>query len=205
MATWESRIAASTEARIAQIGLHGVDLADLAERLQMPGEFRPPHRDPDPVIALAQRADHVSPQKTRSAENRDQCVQIRCHRGPIPVRQIERIARGISGFAIRQPARAVQPIGLRFGHLTSAARSVLTGPGPGGGIGRRAGFRCQWLHGREGSSPFLGTTPDPASEKPAFASRPWQGLRQIGPSRARDWHVIARRGIITLPVHRRPK
>src|SRR5262249_32682056 len=32
---------------------------------------------------------------------------------------------------------------------------------PGGGIGRRAGFRCQWLHGREGSSPFLGTTPQP--------------------------------------------
>ena len=29
---------------------------------------------------------------------------------------------------------------------------------PGGGIGRRAGFRCQWLNGREGSSPFLGTT-----------------------------------------------
>ena len=26
--------------RIAQIGLHGVDLADLAERLQMAGEFR---------------------------------------------------------------------------------------------------------------------------------------------------------------------
>src|SRR6185437_2097302 len=31
------------------------------------------------------------------------------------------------------------------------------GSGPGGGIGRRAGFRCQWLNGREGSSPFLGT------------------------------------------------
>jgi len=47
--------------RIAQIGLHGVDLADLAERLQVPGQFRPPHRDPDSVIALAQRADHASP------------------------------------------------------------------------------------------------------------------------------------------------
>ena len=33
--------------RIAQIGLHGVDLADPAERLQMAGQFRPPHRDPD--------------------------------------------------------------------------------------------------------------------------------------------------------------
>ena len=28
---------------------------------------------------------------------------------------------------------------------------------PGGGIGRRAGFRCQWLNGRGGSSPLLGT------------------------------------------------
>ena len=28
---------------------------------------------------------------------------------------------------------------------------------PGGGIGRRAGFRYQWLNGRGGSSPLLGT------------------------------------------------
>lgn len=33
---------------------------------------------------------------------------------------------------------------------------------PGGGIGRRAGFRCQWLNGRGGSSPLLGTTPLPS-------------------------------------------
>ena len=65
--------------RVAQIGLHGVDLADLAERLQMPGQFRPPHRHPDPVIALAERANHASAHEPRSAENRDQRVQIRCH------------------------------------------------------------------------------------------------------------------------------
>jgi hypothetical protein len=65
--------------RIAQIGLHGVDLADLAEWLQMPGQFRPPHRDADPVIALTERADHASAHEPRSAENRDQRVQIRCH------------------------------------------------------------------------------------------------------------------------------
>src|SRR6185436_17213757 len=29
---------------------------------------------------------------------------------------------------------------------------------PGGGIGRRAGFRCQWGNTRGGSSPLLGTT-----------------------------------------------
>ena len=69
--------------RVAQIGLHGVDLADLAERLQMPGQFRPPHRHPDPVIALAERADHASPQKARPSENRDQGVQIEIAMGVI--------------------------------------------------------------------------------------------------------------------------
>src|SRR5580658_9515160 len=29
---------------------------------------------------------------------------------------------------------------------------------PGGGIGRRAGFRCQWCNSRGGSSPLLGTS-----------------------------------------------
>jgi hypothetical protein len=65
--------------RVAQVGLHGVDLADLAEWLQMASEFRPPHRDPDAVVALAERANHVSSHKARSSENRDQGVQIRCH------------------------------------------------------------------------------------------------------------------------------
>ena len=32
---------------------------------------------------------------------------------------------------------------------------------PGGGIGRRAGFRYQWLNGRGGSSPLLGTMENP--------------------------------------------
>src|SRR5687768_12460931 len=56
----------------------------------------------------------------------------------------------------RWPAmRAVDPVGA----LPYIAASRSDGRGPGGGIGRRAGFRCQWLNGREGSSPFLGTTP----------------------------------------------
>src|SRR6201996_5233057 len=45
-------------------------------------------------------------------------------------------------------------------NVTSAHAILTNRPQcPGGGIGRRAGFRCQWLNGREGSSPFLGTTP----------------------------------------------
>ena len=49
--------------RIAQIGLDRMNLADPAERLQVAGQFRPPHRDPDPVVALAERADDVSAEK----------------------------------------------------------------------------------------------------------------------------------------------
>ena len=58
--------------RIAHIGLHGVDLANPAERLQVPGQFRPANRHPDAVTALRQRPDHVPPQKTRSAKYRDE-------------------------------------------------------------------------------------------------------------------------------------
>ncbi len=61
---------------IAQIGLHGMDLADPAERLQMAGQFRPAHRHAKPVVALGKRPDHGPAQKARSAENRDQCVLI---------------------------------------------------------------------------------------------------------------------------------
>ena len=96
--------------RIAQIGLHGVDLADLAERLQMPGKLRPPHPDPDAVIALGQRPDHAPSQKARSPENRDQRVLIRCHRGQfLPVNSIDR-ARVFRRFAIRHRLGAVQGI-----------------------------------------------------------------------------------------------
>ena len=61
------------------VRLHRVDLADPAERLQVAGQFRPPHRNPDAVVALGQRPHDVSPQKPRSAENRDEGIQIRCH------------------------------------------------------------------------------------------------------------------------------
>src|SRR4051794_9467223 len=64
---------------VAQIGLYRMDLTHHAERLQMPRQFGPPHRDSYAVLALGQRANHASPQKTRSSENGDQRVHIRCH------------------------------------------------------------------------------------------------------------------------------
>ena len=49
--------------RVAQIGLHRMDLADAAERLQMAGKIGPAHRYPDKVVALGQRAHHVAAEK----------------------------------------------------------------------------------------------------------------------------------------------
>ena len=65
-------------AGIAQIGLHGVDLADPAERLQMAGEIGPAHRDADAVAALGQRAHHVAAEEARAAEDGDQRVERDC-------------------------------------------------------------------------------------------------------------------------------
>src|ERR1700761_3007403 len=70
-----------------------------------------------------------------------------------------------SRYAIRSALYRI--FALHGAYLTSARpirskRAHAQVACPGGGIGRRAGFRCQWLNGREGSSPFLGTTLRPA-------------------------------------------
>ena len=76
IATSASRTAAVDRIRVAQIGLHGVDLADPAERLQMAGELRPAHRDADAVAALGERPHHMAAEETRAAEDRDE--RCRC-------------------------------------------------------------------------------------------------------------------------------
>src|SRR5229473_3823105 len=105
---------------VAQIGLHGMDLADLAERLQMACELRPTHRDPDTVVALAERADHVSPHKARSPENRDQSVQIRCHGLRFPGVKFERPRAylAVPRYAIMSALYSI--FGSRRANLTSA-------------------------------------------------------------------------------------
>ncbi len=62
--------------RKSQIGLHGVDLADPAQRLQMSGQFRTAHRHPDPVIPDGQRPHHMAAEETRAAEDCDQLVEV---------------------------------------------------------------------------------------------------------------------------------
>ena len=71
-----------------------------------------------------------------------------------------------------------------FSNLTSGPSIRTNRPQcPGGGIGRRAGFRCQWLHGREGSSPFLGTTFFPEIRTPVRCAKV-RVLRYI-------WNLVA--------------
>ncbi len=62
--------------RITQIGLHGVDLADAAHRLQMEGEIGAAHRDADAVAAVGERAHHVAAEKTRTAEYRNERFKL---------------------------------------------------------------------------------------------------------------------------------
>jgi hypothetical protein len=58
--------------RITQIGLHGMDLTDPAERLEVSSEIRPAHGGTDTVALLGQRAHHMAAEKTRTAKHRDQ-------------------------------------------------------------------------------------------------------------------------------------
>ena len=59
---------------MAKIGLHGVDLADAAERLQIAGEFGPAHRHPDAIVTLGQGANDVAAKETRTAIDGDEGV-----------------------------------------------------------------------------------------------------------------------------------
>ena len=98
--------------RIAQVGLHGVDLADPAERLQVARQFGAAHGHPDAEVALGQRADHVSPQKARSAKDGDEGFlvrcQVRCHVRSNPAGQIRVVAAIVSGFVVRRHALCLQ-------------------------------------------------------------------------------------------------
>ena len=57
---------------IAQIGLHGGDLPDAPERLEMESEVGAAHRRAPPPAALGPRPRHVTAEEARSAEHRDQ-------------------------------------------------------------------------------------------------------------------------------------
>ena len=66
--------AAAIEFRIAQVGLHQLDLADDAERAEEAGEVGPSDRDPDAPAVARQRPDDVPADEAGAAENDRQTI-----------------------------------------------------------------------------------------------------------------------------------
>jgi hypothetical protein len=60
-----------------------VNLADFPQGLQVPGQFGAADADPDTVIALGERPNHMPAKKTRSSENGNERVDGRWH-GAVP-------------------------------------------------------------------------------------------------------------------------
>ena len=65
--------------REAHIGLHRMDLADAAERLQMAGQFRAADGDADQILAIGERAHQVAAEEARAAKDGDQRVGVVFH------------------------------------------------------------------------------------------------------------------------------
>ena len=62
-------------ALMAHVGLHGMDLPDLAQRLQEAGKLGPAHSDADTVAELRERAHDVTAEKAGAAEHGDKRFQ----------------------------------------------------------------------------------------------------------------------------------
>src|SRR5258708_34470993 len=57
---------------MAHVGLHGMDLPDLSQRLQETGKLRPADGHPNAVAEFGQRAHDVTAEETRAAEDGDE-------------------------------------------------------------------------------------------------------------------------------------
>ena len=62
--------------RVAQIGLHGVDLSDAPERLEVARQVRTADGDPNPIAVPGQPANHMAAEEPGAAENRDEGVLV---------------------------------------------------------------------------------------------------------------------------------
>ena len=129
--------------RVAQIGLHGLDLADPAQAAANGRHSSgPAHRDADAVAAVGQRAHHVAAEKTRAAEHGDKRLKLAldCH----VAARLSCAAKYMIGFALY---RGLRSLGNRSGitaHRLTRGRPLRTyrpARRPGGGIGRRTSFR----------------------------------------------------------------
>lgn len=57
---------------VAQIRLNGLNLPDIAERLQMARQIGSPARDTHPIAPPGKRPDRMAADESRSAEDRDE-------------------------------------------------------------------------------------------------------------------------------------
>ena len=144
---------------VPDIGLHRMDLADPAERLQVAGEVRPPHRDADAVVAAGQRPDQMAAEEAGTAKHRDQRVVVRLqgHEGSLraavfgpgrrfiancawfsPLQRAASRHKFVPGCP-RNSALALDPAIPSIDKTD--AENICVGPSPDGGIGRRTSFR----------------------------------------------------------------
>ncbi len=121
--------------RVAQIGLHRMDLADLSQRLQVAGELGPAHRDADAIAALGKRAHHMPAEEAGTAEDGDKAFERsgRHARARVPWRAEYKIDCAVYRASLRAFDK---PDGAPY--LVLFPRSPQS---PGGGIGRRTSFR----------------------------------------------------------------
>jgi len=70
---------------IPQIGLHGMDLPDRTERLEVTGEIGAANRDADTEAPAGERPHHVPSDESRATEDGDEAVVGLHLRGPLEI------------------------------------------------------------------------------------------------------------------------
>ena len=122
------------ELGVAQVRLHGMDLPDAAQRLQMTGEVRPAAGHAHAPAALGERADHVASEKTAAAEDHGEPTlgNLRLCHGTYPIVRAPPgaivPAPPVVGLSIIKPPAPVQTAkrrGLRAQRGAGRARRVM--------------------------------------------------------------------------------
>src|SRR5690606_36209154 len=143
---------------VAQVGRHGHDLADRSERLQEQRAFGVADRDADDVPFRGEALDQIAADEARPTEYGN-ALLVHSHLQPGRPNRRPFPAADISDWGIRGNSRDSRGVRGQQAVDTSCARHYSDAPvtSPGGGIGRRAGFRYLWPQGRGSSSLLLGT------------------------------------------------
>ena len=143
----DHRVGAGDGARdrgaVADVGGDRRHLPDHAGGLQEQGLVRAAHRDPHQPPGARQIGHHIASDEPRSTEHRCQAL----HGLPRPERSLI-LARYVASNRLCKrrcrTAKSAVDFERVLDRMRRAARPAIGLPGPGGGIGRRAGFRYLW-------------------------------------------------------------